>query len=207
MAGNGRKTRFGPELPALNEREIELAQWEQSWCDFVYLVRTRTGVVSDDNGVIETINLLSLATVANTFRLYRERLNSGEQYAIVAALEFACKQGVPLPNWLSREILTRLKKAVSTNTTLGDALGFTENFPERGKKASNARRRFQDRKLLYVEVSKAMHWEKVPTLDAALRQVLSANRFPFSLTVARKLYLEQDRIQNMHLGRKINKAK
>lgn len=187
-------------LPELTEHEQALARCEQSWCDFAYAVRTGYRFVRDNNGRVKRALGSSFVQVKQQFDIYRDRLNKGDHSAVLGALQYACKEGVPLPYWLARETLDRINQTYQTETTLHEAFGLSKGLPERGKKAANARKKRQQQGELYFAVHDAME-KGARSLNAALDQVLKQNRFSFGKTEARRLFNERERLQRLHLGK------
>lgn len=191
---------FLGEKPDFNELEQELARCEQSWCDFAYSLRRMHRIQCGDSGVVESLRCMSFVDVKEQFDAYKKRLEEGDPSALVGALNYACEEGVPLPYWLASEIRTRLKRVFDTYETLGEAFGLAALLPEKGKKARNARRYFQLRKHLWVDVRLAMKGKSL-SLTKALRAAIKSGKYPFGESTARKLYNTQERIQKSSLPR------
>jgi len=187
-------------FPELTEDEQALAQCDPSWGDFAYAVRTRCRFKRGINGKIESSLCFSFVQVKGQFDVYRDRLKNGDESAVVDAMVYACKERVPLPDWLAQEILDRVTRTYQTEATLHESFGLSKILPERGKKAVNARKKRKQRFKLWFAVHDAMN-NGARSLDEALRQVLKDNSFSFGKTEARRLFNEQERIQSAHLAK------
>ena len=192
---------FIGDVPKFTELEQALARCEQSWCDFAYSVRTGMRFQCNTAGVV-TRHGRTFVQVREQFDVYKGLIEGDEPSALVRALHFACKEGLPLPYWLSHRVCAAIDKTFATETTLHEAFSLSTILPESGKKAGIARRRIQESVLLRSQTRGLMHEQKIKSLDVALRRVLKAGKFSFGLTVARRLFNERDRKQRLFLGRK-----
>lgn len=184
--------------PDHNDDERELDRLEPSWADFMHGLRTGVRFVRD--GIPDHMRHKTLVEVRLQFDAFRARYQEGDEPALIGALCYALEEGVPAPYWLARDVVTRIKRVQTEAVSLRDAFGLAARFPTKGKKAANARAQLKQRGLLWHLTAALMHAEGL-RLDPALRRVLAANSFAFSLTVARRLFNEQDHIQRLHLGK------
>ncbi|MBL8376994.1 MAG: hypothetical protein JNM79_03935 [Burkholderiales bacterium] len=186
-------------FPTLTDDERELARLETSWGDFSYSLRTGHRINRENARRFKILGG-GLSYVHQQFEVFRERIERGESGALVAALDYACEQGVPLPYWLAREIRNRLGQVFETETSMHVAFDLSSILPERGKKARNARQKLKARLRLWVAVHEVKR-NKKKSLHVALQEVLREQPFPFGMTEARRLFNEQERVQRLHLGK------
>lgn len=189
--------------PDFNEAERELDLLEASWADFVH--GCRTGMLCMRDGTALEKFAGDLTQIRLQFDAYRQRFNDGDATALLEALQLACNAPVPLPYWLALELRARTRRVWNEPISLHEAFGLDLALPARGKKAVAARRRISQRKRIYWMVTRMMR-DKEVSLDAALRRVLEAGGLHIGLTTARRLFIEQDRIQRVHLGKRPIKA-
>lgn len=187
----------------LNEDERQLDALESSWADFLHGLRTGLRFVRDGTAS-EKMLCMSFAEVRQQFDAYRQRHEQGDGTALIEAMKYACEEGVPAPYWLALEVVPRVSRVFREAITLHEAFGLEKDFPsakrKTDKKPANSRRLLQHKHRLYWHVASLMHEESM-SLDPALRRVLKEHDFPFGLTVARRLFEDQERVQRAHLGK------
>lgn len=182
-----------------NDDERQLDTLESSWADFLHGLRTGLRFVRDGTAS-EKMLAMSFPEVRQQFDAFRQRHEQGDGTALIEAMKYACEEGVPAPYWLALEVVPRVSRVFREAITLHEAFGLEADFPSTGKKAANSRRQLQHRHRLYRYVASLMHEESM-SLDPALRRVLKEHDFPFGLTVARRLFEDQERVQRAHLGK------
>lgn len=184
----------------LNDDEVQLDRLESSWADFAHGVRTGMRYVRDGTA-LERMRCLSLTQVREQFDAYRQRHASGDPFALIGAVKYACEETVPLPHWLSLEVQRRIKRIFNEPVSLHASFGLEDALPVHGKKATNARRRLQEQQRLWHAVQTLRAFNGF-SLSAAIEHALVEGSFTFGVTVATRLFHQQERTQRAHAGRR-----
>lgn len=186
---------FGFEPLNADERGLEAL--EPAWAAWAYRMRTGVGLVLDGKPG-EHVNLRSLQELAIEFRALRERHQSGDKLALLAALDTAAREGAPLPYWVADALNEAIGRTWETPVSLHAALGLADELPE-GKRGAGRRRKLREQWRIYRAVREVMRDAERPlSLDAALSVLEGAGRLPMGKTKARELYVEQERIMRAH---------
>ncbi len=179
-----------PDL-LFNEGEKELAVLEVGWAKAALYFRTGWHF-GHNRGSIRTRSLLA---IHEELQARRARFERGNKVELLHAIQVCANENLPLPTWLSLafgSVFGSYTNVVSPTASLDEAFGTLRP----GKKAIGDKRDWELGSQLYAAAfALAVRDERIESLDALLRLVLSQKDWGVGKTKARELLLQIDETQ------------